>query len=282
MAKKYVGSPTGVFDSPERTHSAFSPKFAAVYRWTDTLTLRGSAGSGFKAPSNFSLYATPMQHGQYQILLPNPNVKPERSLSWDLGIEKALPDDGFLKAAYYERRMKDMIYNKISPYTGPKTGTLITVTDVSTPTNAGEAYVRGLELSGEIPLTKWLRASASYSRTDTRITKDESGSGLEGKKLRYVPRDLASFALDAKWQNWRANLMTTYTGLQFSTENNSDVVKNVYGSASKYWLTNLRLSYAFDKYLKLSAGINNLFDKEYYEFYRMPGRNAYLEMEASF
>ena len=282
VAKKYVGSPTGVFDSPERTHSAFSPKFAAVYRWTDTLTLRGSVGSGFKAPSNFSLYATPMQHGQYQILLPNPNVKPERSLSWDLGIEKALPDDGFLKAAYYERRMKDMIYNKISPYTGPKTGTLITVTDVSTPTNAGEAYVRGLELSGEIPLTKWLRASASYSRTDTRITKDESGSGLEGKKLRYVPRDLASFALDAKWQNWRANLMTTYTGLQFSTENNSDVVKNVYGSASKYWLTNLRLSYAFDKYLKLSAGINNLFDKEYYEFYRMPGRNAYLEMEASF
>ena len=282
VAKKYVGSPTGVFDSPARTHSAFSPKFAAVYRWTDTLTLRGSVGSGFKAPSNFSLYATPMQHGQYQILLPNPNVKPERSLSWDLGIEKALPNEGVLKAAYYERRMKDMIYNKISPYTGPKTGTLITVTDVSTPTNAGKAYVRGLELSGEIPLTKWLRASASYSRTDTRITKDESGSGLEGKKLRYVPRDLASFALDAKWQNWRANLSTTYTGLQFSSENNSDVVKNVYGSASKYWLTNLRVSYAFDKYLKLSAGINNLFDKEYYEFYRMPGRNAYVEMEASF
>ena len=282
VAKKYVGSPTGVFDSPARTHSAFSPKFAAVYRWTDTLTLRGSVGSGFKAPSNFSLYATPMQHGQYQILLPNPNVKPERSLSWDLGIEKALPNEGVLKAAYYERRMKDMIYNKISPYTGPKTGTLITVTDVSTPTNAGKAYVRGLELSGEIPLTKWLRASASYSRTDTRITKDESGSGLEGKKLRNVPRDLASFALDAKWQNWRANLSTTYTGLQFSSENNSDVVKNVYGSASKYWLTNLRVSYAFDKYLKLSAGINNLFDKEYYEFYRMPGRNAYVEMEASF
>ncbi|MFA9948793.1 TonB-dependent receptor plug domain-containing protein [Dentiradicibacter hellwigii] len=282
VAKKYVGSPTGVFDSPARTHSAFSPKFAAVYRWTDTLTVRGSVGSGFKAPSNFSLYATPMQHGQYQILLPNPNVKPERSLSWDLGIEKALPNEGVLKAAYYERRMKDMIYNKISPYTGPKTGTLITVTDVSTPTNAGKAYVRGLELSGEIPLTKWLRASASYSRTDTRITKDESGSGLEGKKLRNVPRDLASFALDAKWQNWRANLSTTYTGLQFSSENNSDVVKNVYGSASKYWLTNLRVSYAFDKYLKLSAGINNLFDKEYYEFYRMPGRNAYVEMEASF
>ena len=174
--------------------------------------------------------------------------------------------------------MKDMIYNKISPYTG----THPTITTLVTPTNTGEAYVRGLELSGEIPLTKWLRASASYSRTDTRITKDESGSGLEGKKLRYVPRDLASFALDAKWQNWRANLSTTYTGMQFSNEDNSDVVKNVYGGTSKYWLTNLRVSYAFDKYLKLSAGINNLFDKEYYEFYRMPGRNAYVEMEASF
>ena len=278
VAKKYVGSPTGVFDSPARTHSAFSPKFAAVYRWTDTLTLRGSVGSGFNAPSNYNLYATPNQSGQFRLIVANPNVKPERSLSWDLGIEKALPNEGFLKAAYYEQRMKDMIYNKISPYTG----THPTITTLVTPTNTGEAYVRGLELSGEIPLTKWLRASASYSRTDTRITKDESGSGLEGKKLRNVPRDLASFALDAKWQNWRANLMTTYTGLQFSSENNSDVIKNVYGGSSKYWLTNLRVSYAFDKYLKLSAGINNLFDKEYYEFYRMPGRNAYVEMEASF
>ena len=278
VAKKYVGSPTGVFDSPARTHSAFSPKFAAVYRWTDTLTVRGSVGSGFNAPSNYNLYATPNQSGQFRLIVANPNVKPERSLSWDLGIEKALPNEGFLKAAYYEQRMKDMIYNKISPYTG----THPTITTLVTPTNTGEAYVRGLELSGEIPLTKWLRASASYSRTDTRITKDESGSGLEGKKLRYVPRDLASFALDAKWQNWRVNLSTTYTGLQFSNEDNSDVVKNVYGGTSKYWLTNLRVSYAFDKYLKLSAGINNLFDKEYYEFYRMPGRNAYVEMEASF
>jgi len=277
VSNKYVGSPVGTVESPERSASAFSPKLAAVYRWTDTLSLRSSIGKAFRAPSNYEMYATPSVSGN-RLLIADPNIKPETATSWDIGVEKALPENGSLKVAYYRTRLQDMIYRKTSAYTG----SLVGITTNATTTNAGEAKVQGVELSGEVPVTTWLRASASYSYTDSEITKDDSGTGLLGKRLRYVPKNMAGFGLDAQWQKWRGILSTTYIGEQFSNELNDDTVKDVYGGTTKYWLTNLRISYQIDRNFKATLAINNVFDKQYYEYYLMPGRNASVELRASF
>jgi len=275
--RKYVGTPIGTLNSPERSETAFSPKVAAVYRLTSSTSLRSSLGKAFRAPSNYEMYATPSISTR-RLLVADPNLKPETSTSWDIGIETALAGNGSAKATYYRTRLEDMIYRKLSPYSG----TLSNVDFFATATNAGQAKVEGVELAAEIPLTSWLRASASYTWTDSRITQDESGTGLLDKRLRYVPKNTAFFALDAQWQQWRAYASAAYTGEQFSKEDNTDIVKNVYGGVSKYWLTNLKLSYQFDKNFKASAGINNVFDKTYYEYYQMPGRNAFIELSASF
>lgn len=275
--QKYVGTPRSNLDIPERSESAFSPKVAAVYRLTPGTSLRSSLGKAFRAPSNYEMYATPSISSR-RLLVADPNLKPETSTSWDLGIETALAGQGSAKATYYRTRLQDMIYRKLSPYSG----SLANVDFFATATNAGQAEVEGVELAAEMPLASWLRASASYTWTDSQITRDESGTGLQGKRLRYVPKNTAYFALDAQWQQWRAYLSAAYTGEQFSKEDNSDVIKNVYGGVSKYWLANLKLSYQFDRNFKVSAGINNLFDKTYYEYYQMPGRNAFIELSASF
>ncbi len=278
-AQKNVGAaPLGTFASPERSESAFSPKVSAVYRWTDRLTLRGSLGTAFRAPTNYDMYTTPTKMGN-RMLIADPNLKPERARAWDVGVEYALPEQGFVKAAYYETVLTDMIYRKTRPYTGTVPG----VITEATMTNAGEGRVRGIELSGEMALNRWLRGIASYSWTDARITRDDSGAGLQDKMLRYVPKNMASLALDARWQQWRLYWSAIYAGLQYSNEDNSDTVKGVYnGTSANYWLSNLRLSYQIDKHFKASAGVNNLFDKEYYEVYLMPGRNFYAELSAAF
>lgn len=270
-------SPTyGTTVVPERSESAFSPKVAAVYRLNDALSLRSSVGRAFRAPSNYELYATASKSGN-RLLIADPKVGPEKALSWDIGIEQALADQGYLKAAYYDTKMSDMIYRKIQPHTGGMTGIVYD----AILTNAAEAEIRGVELSAEVSVTNWLRVSASYTYTDSEITKDDN-VGLEGKVLRYIPKNMASIGLDAKWQKWRGVITTTYTGLQYSNEDNSDVVKDVYGGVSKYWLTNLNVSYQIDKNFKASLLVNNLFDKTYYEYYLMPGRYASIELSAAF
>ena len=40
--------------------------------------------------------------------------------------------------------------------------------------------------------------------------------------------------------------------------------------------------YQINNNVKAAVAINNLFDKKYYEYYLMPGRNAAIELSASF
>lgn len=277
VSRKYTGTPIGTVDTPERSESAFSPKLSAVYRLTDSFSLRSSIGEAFRAPSNFELYSSPNKSGN-RLLIADPNVGPEKALSWDVGVEQAIAGNGVIKAAYYDTKLTDMIYRKTQPHTGGIVG----VTTDAILTNAGEARVKGVEVSLETPLLSWLRGSASYTYTDGKITKDESGTDLQGKVLRFVPKNMAGLGLDAQWQEWRAVFSATYTGKQYGQEDNSDVVSNVYGGYGKFWLANLNISYQIDKHFKATARINNLFDKTYYEFYQMPGRNAAIELSASF
>ena len=274
----------------DNSKSAFSPKLAAVYRLTDTLSLRSSIGQAFRAPTNNDLYAvsvsTTSAKPRDALLVPGPNVKPEKATSIDFGIEKALPGNGFIKAAVYRTKLKDMLYRRQTPYDGKYDylgGPVADVEYYRIMSNAGESMTKGIELSGEMPLASWLRASASYTYTDAKITKDDTGiTSLKGKVVRYVPKNMAAIGFDANWRGWTANLMTTYTGKMYANEDNSDRVKNVFGGTSKYWLSNLRIAYQFDKNFKATLAINNLFDKKYYEYYEMPGRNLALELRGSF
>ena len=267
--------------------SAFSPKLAAVYRWDDTLSFRSSIGKAFHAPTNSELYAMSRSAtgGQVRLLLPGSGVKPETATAIDLGVEKALPGNGFIKAAIYRTKLKDMLYRTLSLYDGAYDDIVGSndFTHYAKMSNVAESLTKGIELSGEIPLASWLRASASYTYTDARITKDESGmTSLKGKFVRYVPKNMASIGFDAKWRDWSGNLMTTYVGKRYGSEDNSDRVQDVFGGASKYWLSNLRVGYRIDRHFTATLAINNLFDEKYYDYYLMPERNLALELRGSF
>ena len=270
---------TGIVQS-EASKSAFSPKLAAVYRWNEVLSFRGSVGQAFRAPTNNDLYSMSVSTGR--LLIPDPDVKPEKATSIDLGVERALPGKGFVKAAVFRTQLKDMITRRVTPYDGAYNylgSAMNSVTQYAKLSNAGESVTKGFEFSVEMPLASWLRASASYTWTDAKITKDAT---LKGKVPRYVPKNMASIGFDARWREWSANLMTSYIGKQYANEDNSDRVEDVYGGNSKYWLSNLRIGYRIDKNFKATLAINNLFDKKYYEFYEMPGRNLALELRGSF
>jgi len=63
--------------------SQFNPKLGLVYRLPDSSAVRFSAGRGFRAPSVAEVFTTSTAGGV--VILPNPDLKPERSWSLDLG-----------------------------------------------------------------------------------------------------------------------------------------------------------------------------------------------------
>jgi len=282
-----TGSVPGTTVYPDRTDSAFSPKLAGVYQFTERLSLKSSVGTGFRAPTNYYLFANPTFSGAAapngKMIYANPELKPERNQAFDLGTEFAFVEGGNFKATYFYTKTADLIYQKITKvtqYTDPVINKVIDY--VAKQENTGGALARGIELSAEYPVVSWLTVSGSYANTDSFITSDSTNTGLVGKRVTNVPKDMASLALEAKQGDLSGMVSVRYVGEQFSNNDNSDVVKNVFTGYSKYAVADLKMSYHLTHDLKANLMVDNLLNREYFEYYRMPGRGVTVELAGSF
>jgi iron complex outermembrane recepter protein len=282
-----TGSVPGTFVYPDRSESAFSPKLAAVYMVNDHFSIKSSAGTGFRAPTNYYLFANPTfsggAPGTGKMIYSNPDLKPEKAKAFDLGVEYRFVDGGKATATYFITKTTDLIYQKVTKvaqYTDPVINKVIDYE--SRQQNTGEALARGIELSGEYPLADWLLVRGSYSYTDSKITKDDTNTGMEGKRVTNVPKEMLALALEAQSGDWSGVLSSRYVGEQFSNNDNSDVVKDTWTGYSKYSVVDLKANYQINKNFKASVMIDNLLDREYFEYYRMPGRGVTINLSANF
>lgn len=276
--------------SAERTENAFNPKLSAVYQLNDRLTLKSSIGTGFRTPNNFELYNNPTFSGAAapngKLILSNPDLNPEKSRSWDVSADMTIGHGGSLKAAYFDTSMKDMIYQKVTKVTQyTLAGTTNKIDYHGQQDNVAESRIRGIELSGEMPITDWLSMNASYSHTNAKIISDGGiNTGMVGKRISNVPKDMASIGFELNKGDWTGVISSRYTGeIWGSADNlNTDIEKDVFGGYSKYWLTDLKVGYQINKQFKANFAVSNVFDKEYYEYYLMPGRSASVSLSVNF
>lgn len=281
------GTYPGTFEYPDRSDSAFSPKLAAVYQMTDRHSIKSSLGTGFRTPTNYYMFANPTfsggAPGTGKMIYSNPDLKPEKATAFDLGTEYHFVDGGRVTATWFITRTKDLIYQKVVKVPTYTDTVINKVIDYeSRQMNTGSALARGIELAGDYPLTGWLSVRGSYAYTDSRITSDNTNTGMDGKRVTNVPKHMATLAFDAQYAEWSGVLAARYVGEQYSSNDNSDVVKGVWTGYSKYTVVDLKAGYQLTRDLKLNLMVDNVFDKEYYEYYRMPGRGYMVEVSGTF
>ena len=143
------------FDNYSQAGSAFTYRFTSAYLVEKTNTkFRGSFGSGFKAPDLYQLYSVdPYSLG-------NPNLEPEKSIGWDVGIDQYFLNDTVkLSASYFQNYIKNLIgYIQTDPTTG-----------YGTYENANTANNNGVELSAEISLFEKWNTRVAYTYTQTTV-----------------------------------------------------------------------------------------------------------------
>lgn len=258
-----------------RQDSAFSPKLSTVYKPWSRVTLRASVGKSFRAPTNSELYATAFCCSTYYYS--NPDLEPETATTWELGGDWLPTDKLKATVSFYETRLEDMIYTK----------TLTTTTTPATypdkqKINAGEARIRGVELSAGAKLARWLDLNASWAYIDSEVLSNEADPATVGKRLTNAPKNLATVGLSAQQGPWTGSLEAKWTGKSFVTERNTDVVEGVPGARDAYTMVNAKVGYQLTKTVKGSIAINNLLDEQAYSFYLLPGRNVTAEVIMSF
>jgi vitamin B12 transporter len=222
-------------------NSAFGghPTFreAPAFLITETGTrLKGSVGTGFKAPTLDELYDNYPTFGFFA----NPNLQPETSLGWDAGFEQSLWDKQVVfGSTYFYNDISDLIETNI-------TGTSYT--------NIGRATTYGAE--NFVSYHPWERLTLRADYTYTMAMDD-----IAHQELLERPKQKVS--LNAKWQATEAlsfSATAVYTG-KWVDINRDGTATGIY--AAPFTVVNLAANYDLGNGVSLFGRINNLLDVHY-------------------
>jgi vitamin B12 transporter len=245
-------------DDHSRFGSETTYRIAPAYLIKETGTkIKGTFGTGFKAPSLYQLFAPATLWGP----IGNKNLKPEKSKGWDFGIEQELLKKRVaLGATYFRNDFEDLIqFDSAQGYI-----------------NIAKAKTEGVELFASAKPMDDLTLRINYTYTDT---EDKT----TGETLIRRPENKIGFDLNYRFLNdGNVNLGVVYVGkrddLDFSTSPSRRV------KLDPYTLVNLAVSYDINKNFKLFGRIENLFDKEYEEVkgFGTPGLSFFVGTKLSF
>ena len=267
---------------------AIQPKISLTYDLSDSTTLFGSWGVGFKTGGFNNLGGTET----ISLFLVNPDGLPvappeiyeeETSSSFEVGFRSTLFNGNLqLNAAAYHTEVDDMQFFEF--YVGPF-GLLRTVEGID------EVTIQGFEIGGSWQMTDGLRLDAGYSTIDGEIDAMTVRPYVVGNDVPNAPEFTANVALtwdqDFGDLNLLARIEYAYQGDVFYhvvQGGDLDVPKSydfeglpyevpavLFGglgtSYSKtkvdaYGITNLRIGIGSDRW-RVTAFARNLFDEEY-------------------
>ncbi len=246
-----------------RSDSALSPKASLAWRPSAKTTLRTSAGRSFRAPTVYELYRT-WTSGSVTYS-GNPDLRPETVVAWDAGVDQRLWWGAKVGAVYFENRMKDLIYRYASG-------------SDRLYANAGRAFGKGWELEAEQLFEGGNRVFANLTLNDAHIRENSANPAGAGKRLTYLPDKLWSAGGDLKAGRFTLSASGRYVGKRYTTDANTDTVDGVFGSRGPYFTADARVAYKFSEAASLSLLSQNVFDREYYDYYLAPGRSWFAEL----
>ncbi len=252
-----------------RDASSFSPKAAIVYKPFEKTSLRTSIGKAFRPPTVYELYRT-WTSSSGVTYAGNPELKPETTTSWDIGIEQGLWKGAKIRATYFENYMEDLIYRKTVSST------------LQEHINAGKAESKGVEIEAEQRFGKELRLFANFTYTDATVKENDAKPEAEGKKLTDVPERMFNSGAEFEKGPVSATLTGRYVSKRYNNDENKDMVNNVYTSYDPYFTADAKVSYKLTRFATLSFSVDNILDKEYFAYYKAPGRSWFGEITLRF
>ena len=265
-----VGLTTGLrVEDNQRFGTFVTYRLGAVYRLAGGTRLRATAGTGFREPSFSENYSTGYTVG-------NPDLRPEHSRSWELGIEQWLAGNRVsFSATGFLQRFVDLIDYDPSAAAGAPNYS-----------NVAAADANGLELGMRFAPAGPLSLAASYTYLHTAITNpgfDSSSGALlaSGRPLTRRPKHSARLDAGYRWTGrGTASLAVTYVGdrqdQDFSTFPFPRVTLPPYARVDLAAQLDVVRPRGSAPGLTLSARVENLLDHAYEEVKNFPARGRTL------
>lgn len=238
--------------------------------WKPTFWISG--GKAFRPPTNYDLYRTWISAAG-TLTESNPDLKPEVMSSVEIAMIHRFFDNRIdFSFVGYRNIISDMIY----------TTAVSNELKIQRKENLGRAKTDGFEtgLSGRI--FSFLTLFTNYTWTDAKVKENPVNPFSEGKRVTNVPEHALSggFRFEKGWLALRMG--SRYVSKRYTADDNSDTVDGVFGSRDPFFVTDLRLTISPIKRVRFIFNADNLFNNEFYDYYKSPGRIMGGEMQVTF
>jgi len=286
---------------------AWNGQAAAIYSYSDTGKAHVSISDRTRFPTLFERYST-----RFGATDPDPNVKPERAINYELGFSDIWFRDVKVSSAVFYADIQDSIQ---SAFAGPNGNASIIGFNAD-----GENY--GFEASVDWDVMPGVRIGGNYTYLERDLdyyaasltvplpaNPVNAADAVAAAQVENTPRHKAF--LYASWQPFRQLTLTpslelasdrtvlvtscrsTLLVVGVTGQNNDGCVGNVANNAARrpnyvklgsYALVNFQAEYAFDTTTSAAFGVTNLLDENYSlaEGFPEAGRQFFVNVRAKF
>ena len=252
----YFSSTNSTKDYAGKDFTEVSPKIAFSYCPNAQTTYFTSYGHSFNPPALYKMYRT--SSSSMSAVQANPDLRPETSDTFELGIKRSLDEKNTMGITYYDVTTKD----KINYFSTNK------IYD-----NIDQAKRRGIEFELQHTIDSDWKSYLNYAHETGKNTI------LGQEQTNYdIPKHLLHAGIEYTHKKWNWLLDAQYV----SQRQTPDAVTGEYGSEDAFFLMSTSLNYKIEKDMTLQLGVQNLFDKHFFAAEAAAGRTYSLHINYHF
>lgn len=252
------------FDGFDNTHSSLTGNIGLVYRPSENWQLNATASTGFRSP-NIDDAAKVFGSTPGNVVVPNPNLKPEYARNIEIGIRRSFKSRAKIELNLFYTYLDNAMVRR--PFNLNGQDSILYENEMSRVealVNADYAHIYGADCSLELILSpRW------YSRHSATAN---FGEDSEGQPLRHVSPVFGSSHLVYDDNRLKIDLYLNFNG-EISNENLASTeqekawlyVRDENGNPySPDWMTlNLKSSFQLSERYQLNLGVENILNKRY-------------------
>ncbi len=271
------------YDKIRQKTSNISGFIGFVYLAQNDMRWSLNLNSGFRTP-NIDDVGKVFDSTPGNVILPNPNLKPEKTIGADLSFTYVFAKLLKLETVLFYTSFRDIITTQNSSYLGNSSILYDGVmSQVQQQQNAGKAYLYGFNCNADAKFNSFLSFKAQFTFTKGEVIDDEN------YPLDHIPPFFGKLNLQYKKKKWFAELYTIFNAKKpierynpFGEDNEKYATPE---GMPAWWTLNIKTTYkAFKKGL-INLGVENILDRNYRVFasgISAPGRNFVFSFQYHF
>lgn len=274
------------FTSIEQQNVTYSGTIGIIHKPSKEVSLIANLSTGYRVP-NIDDLAKIFESGAGTVVVPNENLKPEKTVTADLGVRVATENKRFeFETNYYYTRFIDAIVTDTFTFNGSDTIVYDGATSVVLANqNKGKAFVTGFSTSVKWFMIDNLLFNGNFNYTLGRVVDDYGNQS----PLDHIPPYFGKLGLSYNKTRFGLEAYILYNGKKdikdylLNGEDNEQYAPD--GGMPAWYTFNVKGSLTVYKNATLFAGIENMADIQYRTFasgMNAPGRNIYGGLKVTF